>query len=110
MQEPGVRLPIGEKVASSIYIYISKVKLSSEEPYNDISVIYTLGGAPICPQLSLQTISGVGTPMASHSMVMVLPSTARRSDGGIRVTVGGANNRTILIDVNFTKCVPKRGM
>lgn len=33
----------------------------------------TLGGLPMWPQLRRHTMMGVGTPMASHSMVIVSP-------------------------------------
>ena len=54
------------------------------------------GGSPIRPQLRRHTISGAGTPIASHSMVTVSPSSTVSSPGGARVTVGIADNINII--------------
>jgi len=64
-------------------------------------VVVVLGGSPIRPQLSRQTISGAGTPIAVHSMVIVSPSSTVTSATGGRVTVGIADNSaTITNQVN----------
>ena len=58
-----------------------------------MEVVLTLGGFPMWPQLSLQTMIGVGTPIASHSIVMLLPCCACAVGGGGLITVGEAVKR-----------------
>ena len=54
--------------------------------------IVTRGGGGTLPQLTLQDITGSGTPTASHSRVTVLPSdTFTKRWGGV-MTTGRAEN------------------
>ena len=50
--------------------------------------VVTRGGSPMCPQLSLQMMRGVGTPIASHVITTVSPCCTVILGGGPCLIVG----------------------